>query len=37
MGPHTIVTIDGDPAQTIRLAGMGNATTITQQDFLLLG
>ena len=36
-GPDTLVTIDGDPAQTIRLVGIGNATTITQQDFLLLG
>jgi Ca2+-binding RTX toxin-like protein len=36
-GPDTLVSIDSDPAQTIRLAGIGNPTTITQQDFLLLG
>jgi Ca2+-binding RTX toxin-like protein len=35
-GPDTLITLDGDPAQTIRLAGIGNATTVTQQDFLLL-
>jgi hypothetical protein len=36
-GPDTLVTIDGDPAQTIRLVGIGTATTVTEQDFLLLG
>jgi hypothetical protein len=36
-GPDTLVTIDGDPAQTIRLAGIGSPTMVTQQDFLLSG
>jgi Ca2+-binding RTX toxin-like protein len=34
-GPDTLVTINGDPAQTIRLAGIGSPTMVTQQDFLL--
>lgn len=24
-----------NPAQTVRLAGIGNATTVTQQDFII--
>jgi Ca2+-binding RTX toxin-like protein len=36
-GPDTLVTINGDPAQTIRLAGIGSPTMVTQQDFLLVG
>lgn len=35
VGADTLVTIDGDPGQTIRLVGIGNATTVTQADFLL--
>jgi hypothetical protein len=34
-GAGTLVVIDDDPAQTIRLKGIGNAATITQNDFLL--
>lgn len=36
IGAHTLVTIDGDPAQTIRLDGIGNATTVTVDDFRFL-
>ncbi|MBR1147801.1 FG-GAP-like repeat-containing protein [Bradyrhizobium sp. AUGA SZCCT0431] len=36
VGADTLVTIDSDPGQTIRLVGIGNATTVTQADFLLL-
>ncbi|MGY2884569.1 Ca2+-binding RTX toxin-like protein [Bradyrhizobium sp. USDA 4524] len=35
VGTDTLVTIDSDPSQTIRLIGIGNATTVTQSDFLL--
>ena len=33
IGVHTLVTIDGDPGQTIRLDGIGNAATVTVDDF----
>jgi hypothetical protein len=36
VGHDTLVTIDGDLAQTIRLTGIDNAATVTQQDFLLI-
>jgi len=36
VGADTLIMIDGDAAQTIRLIGIGNAITITQNDFLLL-
>ena len=32
-GADTLVTIDGDPAQAIRLTGIGNAGTVTVDDF----
>jgi hypothetical protein len=35
VGADTLITIDADPQQTIRLAGVGNATTVTEADFLL--
>jgi len=35
IGADTLVVIDGDLDQTIRLAGIGNAATVTQFDFLL--
>ncbi|MBR1266919.1 VCBS repeat-containing protein [Bradyrhizobium sp. AUGA SZCCT0222] len=35
VGADTLVTIDGDPGQTIRLVGIGNAVTVTQADFML--
>lgn len=35
LGADTLVTIDGNAAQTIRLVGIGDATTVTQADFLL--
>jgi Ca2+-binding RTX toxin-like protein len=35
VGTDALVTVDGDPAQTIRLAGIGNVATITQRDFVL--
>ena len=35
VGADTLVTIDGDPGQTIRLVGIGKATTVTEADFLL--
>ena len=35
VGTDALVTIDGDPNQTILLAGIGNVATITQQDFVL--
>jgi hypothetical protein len=35
VGADTLVTIDGNAAQTIQLAGIGNATTGTQADFVL--
>jgi hypothetical protein len=35
IGADTLVTIDGHSDQTIRLAGIGNSTVVTQQDFLL--
>jgi hypothetical protein len=34
LGPDTLVTIDGDPAQTILLSGVGHAA-VTRQDFVL--
>jgi hypothetical protein len=36
VGADTLVTIDGNAAQTIDLVGIANATTVTQADFLLL-
>ena len=33
VGADTLVTIDNDPAQTIRLTGIGNAATVTVDDF----
>ena len=36
IGKDTLVTIDNDPGQTIRLTGIGHATSITEQDFVLL-
>jgi hypothetical protein len=35
VGADALVTIDGDPNQTILLAGIGSAATITRQDFVL--
>src|SRR5262245_6039963 len=35
VGADTLVTIDSDAAQTIRLVGIGDATTVTQADFIL--
>ena len=35
VGADTLVTIDGDPNQTILLAGIANAAAITEQDFVL--
>jgi Ca2+-binding RTX toxin-like protein len=35
VGADTLVTIDNDSALTIQLAGVGNATTVTHQDFVL--
>lgn len=35
VGADTLVTIDGNAAQTIRLVGIADATTVTQADFLL--
>jgi serralysin len=35
VGADTLVTIDGNAAQTMRLVGVGDATTVTQADFLL--
>ena len=35
VGADTLVVIDGDWDQTIRLDGIGNAKTVTQTDFLL--
>jgi serralysin len=34
-GADTLVTIDGNAAQTIRLVGIGDTATVTQADFLL--
>jgi hypothetical protein len=34
-GADTLVTVDGNAAQTIRLVGIGNAAVVTQADFLL--
>jgi len=36
VGADTLVTIDGDANQTIRLAGIGNSSKITVDDFLLV-
>jgi Ca2+-binding RTX toxin-like protein len=36
VGADTLVTIDGDANQTIRLAGIGNSSKITVDDFLIL-
>jgi Ca2+-binding RTX toxin-like protein len=33
IGADTLVTVDGDTDLTIRLAGIGNATTVTVDDF----
>jgi Ca2+-binding RTX toxin-like protein len=35
VGADTLVTIDGDPGQTIHLTGISNVMTVTQADFLL--
>ena len=35
IGADTLVVIDGDFDQTIRLVGIDNAGTVTQADFLL--
>ncbi len=35
IGADTLVVIDGNFDQTIRLVGVGNAATVTQADFLL--
>ena len=35
VGAGTLIVIDGDVEQTIRLLGIGNANTVTQDDFLL--
>jgi Ca2+-binding RTX toxin-like protein len=35
IGAHTLVMIDGDPAQTILLARVGSAGTVTKDDFVL--
>jgi hypothetical protein len=34
VGADTLVTIDGNAAQTIQLVGIGNTTTVTQTDFV---
>ena len=34
-GADTLVTIDNDAGQTIRLVGINDATTVTQADFIL--
>ena len=36
IGADTLITIDGQKDQTIQLVGVGNATTVTIDDFLLL-
>ena len=36
VGADTLVTIDGNAAETIRLIGITHATTVTQDDFFLL-
>ena len=33
VGADTLVTIDGNAAQTILLVGIGDTTTVTQADF----
>jgi hypothetical protein len=35
VGADTLVTIGGDPNQTVRLAGIGNASLITADDFIV--
>ena len=35
VGADTLVTIDGNSAETIRLVGITHATTVTQDDFFL--
>jgi hypothetical protein len=35
VGADTLVTIDGNSAQTILLIGISEATAVTQADFLL--
>jgi hypothetical protein len=35
LGADTLVTIDGNSGQTIRLAGIGNASAVTEQNFIL--
>jgi Ca2+-binding RTX toxin-like protein len=35
VGTDTLLTIDGDPHQTILLAGVGNSKFITEKDFIL--
>ncbi len=36
IGAHTLVTIDGDPGQTIRLDDIGSIATVTVDDFRFL-
>lgn len=36
VGADTLVTIDGNVDQTIRLVGIGNASTVTVDDFRFL-
>ena len=36
-GADTLITIDHDPSQTIRLKGLGDSTMIDKTDFALLG
>jgi Ca2+-binding RTX toxin-like protein len=36
IGADTLVTIDGNASQTIRLVGVGNANTVTIDDFLYI-
>jgi len=33
VGTDTLITIDNNPGQTTRLTGIGNATTVTVDDF----
>ena len=36
LGPDALITIDGNAAQTLRLAGIGSLAALTQNDFLLV-
>ena len=35
LGADALVTIDGDPNQSILLSGIANAAAITEEDFVL--